>query len=124
MRSAFKMKGYSYPGQSPIEQKTDPPVLRSELDEKGKKLYDSNIAKLQKKKYDMEQADTADNSGPVKPINKTVASNTRVFEQDELINTLESNVNDVTTDVENGKVSKAEAKKIIAGYEAKISKLR
>ena len=63
-------------------------------------------------------------SGPVKPINKTVASNTRVFEQDELINTLENNITDVTTDVENGKVSKAEAKKIIAGYEAKISKLR
>ena len=95
MRSAFKMKGMDF-GNSPIPQK---------------------------KKYDMEENQTADKSGPVKPINKTVASNTRVSEQDELINTLEDKIEFVTTDVENQKVSKAEAKKIIAGYRAKIAKL-
>lgn len=121
MRSAFKMKGYDYPGQSPVKQKTDPPVLRSELDDKGKKLYDS---KNKKKKYDMDAAQTADNSGPVKPINKTVASNTRVSAQDELINDLEDKIEYINTDIENSKVSKAEGSKIIAGYKAKIAKLR
>ena len=117
---AFKMKGYSYSGQSPINKKTDPPVLRSELDDKGKKLYDS---KNKKKKYDMEEAETADNSGPVKPINKTVASDNRVFEQSELVSDLKDKIEFITTDVENGKVSKTEAKKTIAGYRAKIAKL-
>ena len=121
MGTPFKMKGYSYPGQSPgAPKKTDPPVLRSELDDKGKKLYDS---KNKKKKYDMEEAQTADNSGPVKPINKTVASDNRVFEQSELVSDLEDKIEFITTDVENGKVSKEEAKKTIAGYRAKIAKL-
>jgi len=128
------MKGFSGFKNSPITQKVDPdapgtpgtpgfepPVLRSELDDKGKKLYDS---KNKKKKYNMEEAQTADNSGPVKPVNKTVASNTKKTEQNELINDLEDKIEFINTDVENEKVSKAEAKKIIAGYRAKIAKLR
>jgi|TARA_B110000211_G_C14065365_1_gene547431 hypothetical protein len=122
MGTPFKMKGYSYPGQSPgVPKKTDPPVLRSELDDKGKKLYDS---KNKTKKYNMEEAQTADNSGPVKPINKTVASNTRVNAQSELINDLEDKIEYINTDIENDKVSEAEGKKTIAGYRAKLAKLR
>jgi hypothetical protein len=47
----------------------------------------------------MDAAQTADNSGPVKPINKTVASNTRVFAQDELINDLEEDAEYINTDI-------------------------
>ena len=35
MRSAFKMKGYSYPGKSPIEQKKKQVALSKEEEEKG-----------------------------------------------------------------------------------------
>ena len=94
MRSGFKMKGYSYAGKSPVPQK-----------------------------YDMEKNQTADNSGPVKPVNQTVASNTRVDKQEELVNDLEDKIQFIKTDVENKKVSKKEAKKTIAGYRAKIANL-
>jgi len=88
------MKGYSYAGKSPVPQK-----------------------------YDMEKNQTADNSGPVKPVNQTVASNTRVDKQEELVNDLEDKIQFIKTDVENKKVSKKEAKKTIAGYRAKIANL-
>ena len=94
MRSGFKMKGYSYAGESPVPQK-----------------------------YDMEKNQTADNSGPVKPVNQTVASNTRINKQDELVNDLEDKIEFIQSDVEAKKISKEKAKKTIAGYRAKIANL-
>ena len=48
MGTPFKMKGYSYPGQSPgAPKKTDPPVLRSELDDKGKEHAEEIVKSLE-----------------------------------------------------------------------------
>jgi hypothetical protein len=106
---------------SPAKQKTDPPVLRSELDDKGKKLYDSNN---KMKKYDMDAAQTADNSGPVRPLNPTVATDARKFEQSELVGELDDKTEYVEADIENKKVSSKEGNEIKKELQYKADKLR
>ena len=71
--------------------------------------------------YDRDENQTADYSGPVKPINKTVASKSRKQEHGELVADLEDKIEFVTRDIENGKVSEAEGKKIIAELQSKVN---
>jgi len=76
-----------------------------------------------KKKYNLEEEQVADNSGPRAKV-VGPATQERKTEETELIIDLEDKIEFVQNDITEGKVSEASGKELIAGYRAKIAKLR
>ena len=92
---------------------------------KGGFPFKSSPAKQSKKnEYNRENNQTADNSGPVRPVNQTVASKSRKLAQGEQVNDLESKAAYVETDIENEKVSSKKGNEIIKELNSKADKLR
>tara|TARA_R110000751_G_scaffold7017_1_gene29308 strand:- start:356 stop:643 length:288 start_codon:yes stop_codon:yes gene_type:complete len=85
--------------------------------------FGNSPAKQKEKKYNLEEEQVADISGPRKKV-VGPATPERKFEGSELINDLEDKIEFINNDITEGKVSKAEGSKLIAGYKTKIAKLR
>ena len=106
---AFKMKGFAYPGKSPIKQKKD---------------YD---AVKEAGKYTDEDPDT---QGPVKPVERTgPATDKRKFDANERIVDLEDRIEYLTNDIDelSGNQSReatAKIKKLIAKRKSFRDKLK
>ena len=115
--------GFPFKSSPAKQSEKDASVKVSELDAKGKAKYKENNQKSNNT-YDRVNAQTADNSGPVKPVNQTVATDARKFEQNELVNELDDKAEYVETDIENEKVSSKKGNKIIKELNSKANKLR
>ncbi len=101
----------------------DASVKVSELGTKGKTIYNKNNPKPNNE-YNRVNAMTDDGSGPVKPVNQTVASNTRKLEQSGLVDELDNKTEYVDADIENEKVSLKEGNVIKKELQSKADKLR
>ena len=74
---------------------------------KGGFPFKSSPAKQSKKnEYNRENNQTADNSGPIRPVNQTVATDARKFEQNELVNELDDKAEYVLFVVSDGTAEK------------------
>ena len=115
--------GFPFKSSPAKQSEKDASVKVSELDAKGKAIYNKNNPKPNNE-YNRENAQTADHSGPIRPVNPTVATDARKSEQSELVNDLESKAAYVETDIENEKVSSKKGNKIIKELNSKANKLR
>ena len=87
MRSAFKMKGYSYPGKAPVKQKVDPdapgtpgyepPVDYVELLEKTPSIVATDLRKKEYNQSEEEQEKESDEE--TERINKPPATRPPMF---------------------------------------------
>jgi len=89
---------------------------------KGFSGFGNSPAKQKEKKYNLEEEQVADISGPRRKV-VGPATPERKFEESELITDLEDKIAFVNNDITEGKISKAEGDKITAEYKAKIAKL-
>jgi len=115
--------GFPFKSSPAKEGEKDASVKVSELGAKGKAIYNKNNPKPYNE-YNRENAQTADYSGPVRPVNQTVATDGRKSEQSELVNDLEAKAEYVETDIENEKVSLEKGNTIIKELNSKANKLR
>ena len=115
--------GFPFKSSPAKQSEKDASVKVSELDAKGKTIYNKNNPKPNNE-YNRENAQTADHSGPVRPVNQTVATDARKSEQNELVNELDDKAEYVETDIENEKVSSKKGNKIIKELNSKANKLR
>tara|TARA_R110001592_G_scaffold152900_1_gene380819 strand:- start:326 stop:775 length:450 start_codon:yes stop_codon:yes gene_type:complete len=91
---------------------------------KGGFPFKSSPAKQSKKnEYNRENNQTADNSGPVRPVSM-VATDKRKFEQSELVGDLDDKTEYVDADIENKKVSLKKGNAIKKELQNKADKLR
>jgi len=109
----------------------EPPVRREDLDEEGKKIWDSKRAKkspaeykspAKQEEYNLEEEQVEDLSGPRRKV-VGPATEKRKGDEYELIEGLRDKIEFITNDISEGKVSKEKGNKLIAGYRDKISKL-